>query len=523
MQTRVPATVAPAKEEGAGNGLQRAAIADKRSGTAQALQLRQMIEGSGHAMKGRTLQALLSASAQAGQVKALQRMANPGTAAPNNTGLPDQLKSGIESLSGMSMDHVKVNYNSAKPAQLNAHAFAQGSEIHVAPGQERHLPHEAWHVVQQAQGRVKPTMQMKTGVPVNDDAALESEADSMGAKAVGAGTVQRKGRVDWDAVKDHEHADAIKQEVEAARIARITAKDSARMNWLPKNPDKKHVYTEDDKTYNTAMELARKQYGLELLKIKEKFSLNDKQFVTGKQYYGVESNGVWKRPGGKEYVEDSNGVFVSKYVRRELNKVDLPILDPDHPQSLGPTGSGIHTAAVKGKNGNKEYGDVTRQGEALNFGEREFLQQSLGGGGNQFAFSHTATKHPILSNDHNNFGKPGKKDKPEDPHGRIVTDLSKIPVGERRAQWTLAPEEEGGHKIKRADTDFDAPWMHARREKVIASGYRNMEVITANVPANSVDAKHKQSGWEEDHPESKSRAGQWFEDIRNPKKEDDAS
>lgn len=102
----------------------------------------------------------------------------------NNTGLPDKLKSGIESLSGMSMDHVKVHYNSSQPAQLNALAYAQGSEIHVAPGQEQHLPHEAWHVVQQAQGRVKPTMQMKDGVPVNDDAGLEHEADVMGTKAV---------------------------------------------------------------------------------------------------------------------------------------------------------------------------------------------------------------------------------------------------------------------------------------------------------------------------------------------------
>lgn len=114
------------------------------------------------------------------------------TPKPNNTGLPDQLKSGIESLSGMSMDHVKVHYNSAQPAQLNAHAYAQGSEIHVAPGQERHLPHEAWHVVQQVQGRVKPTMQMKAGVPVNDDAGLEAEADVMGAKALGLGAVQMR-------------------------------------------------------------------------------------------------------------------------------------------------------------------------------------------------------------------------------------------------------------------------------------------------------------------------------------------
>src|SRR5450830_2082456 len=109
---------------------------------------------------------------------------------PNNTGLPQQLKAGVESLSGMSLDHVRVNYNSSQPAQLNAHAYAQGSEIHVAPGQEQHLPHEAWHVVQQAQGRVSPTLQRK-GQMINDDAALETEADVMGAKAAGHGAAQR--------------------------------------------------------------------------------------------------------------------------------------------------------------------------------------------------------------------------------------------------------------------------------------------------------------------------------------------
>jgi len=102
----------------------------------------------------------------------------------NNTGLPDNLKLGIENLSGHSMDDVKVHYNSNKPAQLNAHAYAQGSNIHLASGQEKHLPHEAWHVVQQKQGRVKPTLQMKGKVNINDDIGLEKEADVMGAKAL---------------------------------------------------------------------------------------------------------------------------------------------------------------------------------------------------------------------------------------------------------------------------------------------------------------------------------------------------
>ena len=105
---------------------------------------------------------------------------------PNNTGLPNNLKTGIENLSGFSMDDVKVHYNSDKPAQLNALAYAQGTDIHVAPGQEKHLPHEAWHVVQQKQGHVQPTLQLQ-GINVNDNEGLEKEADLMGDQTVIAG------------------------------------------------------------------------------------------------------------------------------------------------------------------------------------------------------------------------------------------------------------------------------------------------------------------------------------------------
>ena len=102
---------------------------------------------------------------------------------PNRTGLPDRLKAGIERLSGLSMDHIRVRRNSSKPASLDALAYTQGSEIHVAPGQERHLPHEAWHAAQQQQGRVRPTFR-KDGVPVNDSRGLEHEADVMGRRAL---------------------------------------------------------------------------------------------------------------------------------------------------------------------------------------------------------------------------------------------------------------------------------------------------------------------------------------------------
>jgi Effector protein/Domain of unknown function (DUF4157) len=113
--------------------------------------------------------------------RAAQSAARP---LPNRTGLSDGLKRGVEALSGVSLDGVKVHYNSARPARLGALAYAQGRDIHLAPGQEHHLPHEAWHLVQQAQGRVRPTMQLKDGVSVNDEFGLEREADVMGARAL---------------------------------------------------------------------------------------------------------------------------------------------------------------------------------------------------------------------------------------------------------------------------------------------------------------------------------------------------
>ncbi|WP_084210092.1 eCIS core domain-containing protein [Ralstonia sp. A12] len=105
----------------------------------------------------------------------------------NRNGLPESLRSGIESLSGLDMSDVRVHRDSARPAQLQAHAYAQGSDIYLAPGQEKHLPHEAWHVVQQKQGRVRPTMRLPDGAVMNDSAALEGEADSMGSAAIVAG------------------------------------------------------------------------------------------------------------------------------------------------------------------------------------------------------------------------------------------------------------------------------------------------------------------------------------------------
>ena len=106
----------------------------------------------------------------------------PYTMKKNETGMSDHLKEGIEDLSGYSMDDMRMHYKSDKPTTIQALAYTQGTDIHVTPGQERHLPHEAWHVAQQMSGRVEPTTEVG-GMPVNDNEDLEREADVMGARA----------------------------------------------------------------------------------------------------------------------------------------------------------------------------------------------------------------------------------------------------------------------------------------------------------------------------------------------------
>jgi hypothetical protein len=131
------------------------------------------------------LQRLADASPAVQRLEALQAQEAGSAASGPDGGLPAGLRAGVESLSGLSLSDVRVHYDSARPAAVAAHAFAQGSDIHVAPGQERHLAHEAWHVVQQRQGRVRPTTSVG-GVAVNDDPGLEAEADRMGGRALSA-------------------------------------------------------------------------------------------------------------------------------------------------------------------------------------------------------------------------------------------------------------------------------------------------------------------------------------------------
>ena len=174
MQTRVPISAEANKQQSHSAQApaqllmeQPSSIEDHSPQAARLISLQAKMSNSPPQQRIQAMQAKLNSSAPAQQMRTLQARMVGGDVAqrekveeplqaqvdgkpvqreemataseapkPNNTGLPDNLKSGIESLSGMSMDHVKVHYNSSQPAQLNAHAYAQGSEIHVAPGQE---------------------------------------------------------------------------------------------------------------------------------------------------------------------------------------------------------------------------------------------------------------------------------------------------------------------------------------------------------------------------------------------------
>ncbi len=110
------------------------------------------------------------------------RPSHPRSSNAAGTPLPLPLRHALEALSGLCMADVRVHRGSALPSLLGARAFAYGERIHLAHGAEDALPHEAWHVVQQKQGRVRATATLN-GLPLNDDAALEAEAEAMAGEA----------------------------------------------------------------------------------------------------------------------------------------------------------------------------------------------------------------------------------------------------------------------------------------------------------------------------------------------------
>ncbi len=94
---------------------------------------------------------------------------------------------------GADFSNVNIHTNSNSATDVGALAYTQGNDIHFAPGQfkpdtksgQELIGHELTHVVQQREGRVQPTTEVN-GMPVNDSASLEREADVKGAQAASA-------------------------------------------------------------------------------------------------------------------------------------------------------------------------------------------------------------------------------------------------------------------------------------------------------------------------------------------------
>ncbi len=130
------------------------------------------------------------------QSQPLQRKTSTGS----NHAMPEPVRAKMEKSFGTNFSDVSIHTESAQAKNLGALAYAQGSQIHFAPGQynpnstsgQALLGHELTHVVQQRVGRV-PTPKQSKGLPINANPALEQEADRLGAKAAQGQQVQVPG------------------------------------------------------------------------------------------------------------------------------------------------------------------------------------------------------------------------------------------------------------------------------------------------------------------------------------------
>jgi len=370
----------------------------------------------------------------------------------------------------------------------------------------------------------------------HDEVASEQKIDTTGAaKAFGAvhgsglgdgpkpggrGVIQRKHRIDLSQVSEDKKK-TIQDKLEELKRTKKSEKLNKTTTWASRSgkDDSK------DAEYNREMEVIRKAYEEGIIKLARDQGVEATALVSGDAYYGDEEdeNGVkvYRRSDtGKEYVKDIRGTFVPRYIRRELNYQDDLV--------GGIKTQGISTLGRLKKE--KQYGSGGVG--SLTWGQREFLQQSAGGGGNLFALSHTSTKRPILSNDHESFGE---KPVGFNHSGAIITDLAKLGGARFAAQWALdpvtghkVPLPEGLHEtVDRFDTKNKRVKVGsgAKRDKqVILSGYRNMEVVAEGVPKEAIsqpDVSWKtEEGAKSTYHKGVSSRGQKMADFRAEKQEE---
>jgi len=166
-----------------------ASIVDGRSSVPLQRKLSDFANGSSLLDRGRAVQrmadssvsGMLQAKFGSGSVQEapVQRM--------TPTGLPSNVLGAAQSFVNHDFAGLRVHANSPSASDIGAYAFTQGKDIHVAPGMFNTksktglglLGHELSHFVQQSKGLVYANSSIG-GLPLNDQARFENEADSHG-------------------------------------------------------------------------------------------------------------------------------------------------------------------------------------------------------------------------------------------------------------------------------------------------------------------------------------------------------
>jgi hypothetical protein len=117
-----------------------------------------------------------------------------------NDKLPENLQTKMENSFGEDFSDVTIHTDSDKATELGAKAYAQGKDLHFAPGEfqpnskegQELIGHELTHVVQQKEGTVQGG-EVHGKDMVNHDVSLEKEADDAGKLASEGKSVEVKG------------------------------------------------------------------------------------------------------------------------------------------------------------------------------------------------------------------------------------------------------------------------------------------------------------------------------------------
>jgi hypothetical protein len=134
----------------------------------------------------RDASAMDTAPSRAG-LNAMQAVAKPTQESGDR--LAPAVQNKMERSFGFDFSKIRVHHDE-RAKSAGARAYAQGTHLHFAPGQyapeskagQAMIGHELAHVVQQSSGRVSAPAQAFGGA-INDDPALEREADQMGERA----------------------------------------------------------------------------------------------------------------------------------------------------------------------------------------------------------------------------------------------------------------------------------------------------------------------------------------------------